>query len=428
MISSQYNYYIPYKGGLLVFNGLTRKWVVLFIEEEKDAFEKILANPNMFFKDDNNIKLLQHLEHGGFIVENRELERQRVLDTIIKENNTKHGHLCILTTYDCNLKCWYCVQKHKKEYMTIETQEKTKIFIKRFMEEEQLESLRLSFFGGEPLMNADAIYNISSLTQELCKKKNIPFYNSITTNGTLIDEHLIEMFKRVKLTDFQITIDGSRNYHNKIKHSKEIRDSYKLVCSNIKQLLDSFPECDVTIRYNYTSKNLSLDVAKDLIDNFGKEYRKRVEFLPRQVWQEDESAIDESILKEIIDEIQRSGFRINKSIDIDYSQCYAESDYFFNIFHNGKIDKCGNILPAEAIGEILSDGKVSWHTPLTTVYKSIEEYGSLCIQCKYFPICMGPCQIRRRAALEANKPLKCLYVNPDKYFKQVILDYVESFE
>ena len=428
MINSQYNYFIPYKGKLLIFNGLTRRWIVLPTKDEQDAIEKILNNPDAFFENGNNNKLFQLLHNGGFIVLNRKIEKQKVLDATNKKNNARHGHLCILTTYECNLRCWYCVQKHSGEQMSIGTQEKTKNFIKRFIEEEHLKSLHISFFGGEPLMNPDAIANISTYAKKMCKKHAIPFHNSITTNGTLIDNDLIEMFKEVELTDFQITIDGTRDYHNKVKKSKYIIDTYRIVCSNITQLLTKMPNCDVTIRYNYTAKNLSLAVADDLIDSFDEKLRKNLEFLPRQVWQEDDSRIDENLLKELIDIIQQNGFKVNKTVDMDYAQCYAESKYFFNIFHNGKIDKCGNISPNKAIGEILSDGRVSWKKSLSTVYEHLANLSPPCLNCKYFPICFGPCLIRRRSASETKQPLRCLYSNPDKYFEQVILHYVESFE
>lgn len=218
-----------------------------------------------------------------------------------------------------------------------------------------------------------------------------------------------------------------RSYHNKIKHSKDISDSYSLICSNIKKLLDNISDCDITIRFNYTVKNLSLDVASDLIDSFEEKYRARLEFLPRQVWQEDESKIDESLLNSVVDEIQRGGFKINKTIDMELAQCYAESDKFFTIFHNGKVDKCGNLSLDEANGELSDEGSILWMRPLSTVYKNIWELNSPCTQCKYFPICMGPCLLKRKFALESGQAMKCLYNAPDQYFSQLIIDYVESF-
>ena len=44
------------------------------------------------------------------------------------------------------------------------------------------------------------------------------FSNSITTNGYLIDDDMIEKFKEIKLNSFQITLDGYQDVHDKIRH------------------------------------------------------------------------------------------------------------------------------------------------------------------------------------------------------------------
>ena len=80
---------------------------------------------------------------------------------------------------------------------------------------------------------------------------------------------------------FQITIDGNKTNHNKIRKCDELLNSFDLICNNIKLLIDWIPQCDITLRFNYTSQNLSTEVIDDINRLFSPFYQYFGKFLPK---------------------------------------------------------------------------------------------------------------------------------------------------
>ena len=80
------------------------------------------------------------------------------------------------------------------------------------------------------------VLTIVKKNQDLEEKKrfeNITFFSSITTNGLLIDEFKIKIFKENKLQYFQITLDGYIEEHDSIRYISKKRGSYNIIIENI---------------------------------------------------------------------------------------------------------------------------------------------------------------------------------------------------
>ena len=69
----------------------------------------------------------------------------------------------------CNLRCTYCFEKHTSERLCIESEDKIINFFRKEIPKKK--QLRLSWFGGEPLLNLPSILRISSAVDDICKKK-----------------------------------------------------------------------------------------------------------------------------------------------------------------------------------------------------------------------------------------------------------------
>ncbi len=110
--------------------------------------------------------------------------------------------------------------------------------------------------GGEPLLYFDEIvYPISKKINDLCKRNNINFNNMITTNGYLMNENIMKKFNSINLRNFQITLDGDENEHNKIKKTKNNEKTYKKTIENILKLIDLNKNIHLLLRINYTENN-----------------------------------------------------------------------------------------------------------------------------------------------------------------------------
>jgi uncharacterized protein len=58
----------------------------------------------------------------------------------------------------------------------------------------------LLFYGGEPLLERNLIYDVVKFTQSIKKKTEHIFYYKITTNGTLLDEKFLKFAEKNKIT------------------------------------------------------------------------------------------------------------------------------------------------------------------------------------------------------------------------------------
>ena len=75
------------------------------------------------------------------------------------------------------------------------------------------EKLEIAYFGGEPLLEYELLQSISNKAKKECEKRGLKLVQSITTNGSLLDESRLLWFKK---EDFfiNLSIDGNEKMHN----------------------------------------------------------------------------------------------------------------------------------------------------------------------------------------------------------------------
>ncbi len=91
------------------------------------------------------------------------------------------------TTQDCNLNCRYCYNRVgnniKKEYMSYKVIKESFSLLTGLEEWNKEERFFISFHGGEPLLNCDAIEEIMNTVEKAVAREKIVY--GMTTNGTL---------------------------------------------------------------------------------------------------------------------------------------------------------------------------------------------------------------------------------------------------
>lgn len=201
----------------------------------------------------------------GFIAERDEYEfisecRKKYYD----EHNEKNFHVTILTTSDCNARCYYCYEKGiKKQPMTLETAQQVYNYI---ITNRNGKNVCLHWFGGEPLYNAEIIDYIC----ERLKEDGIKYTSYMITNGFLIGENKSKIRGLWNLKRLQITIDAIGDEYNKIKNYiyKGV-DAFETVINNIEWLLNN--DICVAVRINYDPNKIEIakDTLKYLHEKFG---------------------------------------------------------------------------------------------------------------------------------------------------------------
>jgi len=146
--------------------------------------------------------------------------------------------LVLNISQSCNLDCSYCFSDNKKQqHMSFDTASKA---IDLFLDYNSgIETFKLSFFGGEPLMNYKTLKQSVFYAKERARLKgiiNIQFF--IITNGTLLSDDLIHFFDEHHF-EVQVSIDGEEKTHDENRKYVSGKGSFQKTFSNFNKLFET---------------------------------------------------------------------------------------------------------------------------------------------------------------------------------------------
>lgn len=340
--------------------------------------------------------VVSKLKDGGFIVDNDTDELEIVRQRNRKAIDNKNYFLIILPTLNCNYHCWYCIQDHVESKMSPETLGRILRHIDHMVDNEKIESLHIEWFGGEPFMYFDDIISpISEYARKKCSDAGIPFMNTSTTNGYYLSPDVTERCRDHDFRHFQITLDGNREFHDRVKFQKGCESTFDHVLENINRLLSVSEGTTVSLRINYTHKNLNGRIVDEVNTHIGPDNRHRICIVPRKVWQEEKDNSFNVILSGILDRFRESGYMVEYWSPVsDNIPCYANKKYYTTVNFNGKVVKCtacNDLYDKEPKGVLEDDGTISWADGFDTKYSEPTFENERCLGCNKLPICMGLC-------------------------------------
>lgn len=121
----------------------------------------------------------------------------------------------LILTENCNLRCTYCFEGGTRcvtKYMSKEVAFKTVDFLIQQAVEYDVDKIKITFFGGEPMLCTDLMIDIMHYAEAVAKANKKEAQYSIITNGTIYNEK-VEEFLDVWLgykgkVNVQLSIDG----------------------------------------------------------------------------------------------------------------------------------------------------------------------------------------------------------------------------
>ena len=107
--------------------------------------------------------------------------------------------LCLHVAHTCNLNCSYCFASQGKYHgdravMSYEVGKQALDFL--IENSGTRRNLEVDFFGGEPLMNFQVVKDLVAYARSVEKEKGKNFRFTLTTNGVLVDEDVIDFANR----------------------------------------------------------------------------------------------------------------------------------------------------------------------------------------------------------------------------------------
>ena len=118
---------------------------------------------------------------------------------ILEALSSRSFELSINPTEHCNFRCSYCYEDFAIGRMRPEIVGGIKKLLARKVP--GLRHLRLSWFGGEPLLAANICLDIAGYAMQLCTTHGAQLSGGITTNGSLLDTALAEKLVSLNHTD-----------------------------------------------------------------------------------------------------------------------------------------------------------------------------------------------------------------------------------
>lgn len=269
--------------------------------------------------------------------------------------NNNHLELILLITEQCNFRCIYCYEDFKIGKMSEETILGVKNLVNNRIE--SLNSLKISFFGGEPLLNKKAIYEISKWAMELCKKYNVNYFSGIATNGYSLDNDVFKKCFEYGINTYQVTLDGERDEHDKLRPTINNKSTFNKIYSNLvamSKLKDNF---NCIIRFNVSDANI-YSVESFILNNsfpFSNDRRFNFHFHPIFGMENLKLSKNEFLynLKKIA--ISKGLFFNSEEGE---STCYAAKANSFVIRADGRVQKCTVALESDInnVGKISKEG------------------------------------------------------------------------
>ncbi len=138
--------------------------------------------------------------------------------------------LMLIVSQSCNMKCTYCFAGggnygHASELMSSKVARDAVDFAVR------LGVRKITFFGGEPLLNFKVIREIVNYTEE--QKMGVQY--GIETNGTLITPEIAEFFKAHNIKTL-VSMDGPREVNDACRKFVGGQGTYKSILKGIMNL------------------------------------------------------------------------------------------------------------------------------------------------------------------------------------------------
>lgn len=361
------------------------------LDEIKETFDEIksLVEDGLLYSPDN------YLDIDAF--KNRE--------PVVKA-------MCLHIAHDCNLKCKYCFASQgdfggAKSIMSFEVGKKALEYL--VDNSGSRKNLEVDFFGGEPLMNFEVVKQLVEYGNELAKEKGKNFRFTITTNGVLLDDEIID-YVNEHMHNVVLSLDGRKSINDDMRPTLNDKGSYDIIVPKFQKLIEKRKDKYYYVRGTFTRDNMdfSKDVLhfKDLgfdltsvepvVGDESNPYALREEDLPKILDEYEKLAIEYSKMR-----VNNEPFRFfHFMVDLSQGPCVIKrmtgcgaGNEYLAITPEGDIYPCHQFVGQEEfkMGNVMTD-KVELPKEMQETFKEAHIYAKdECSKCWAKFYCSGGC-------------------------------------
>ncbi len=327
-------------------------------------------------------------------VDEAELARYRFLEAYAQSRVLS---FLVYVTEACNFRCRYCPESHDPLSMSAKTADQFCELVETALSTGRYSALSVGWFGGEPLLNFPVIRRTMKRLRAFCEEHGLSLSAGATTNGYLLTEDTVSELLALGVTQFQITVDGMAETHDRLRPLVDGTGTWRIIWDNLRAMAKRSEAFSVTLRVNANRSSLAsvkkwllladenLDIRFHLIvqpiSNMGGDASCE-EYCDLEEGQRIQLA-----LSDYLDEQTDHGIgRVAAQLAPLGLLCNSARPNYYIVRTDGGIAKCELNIQSEAA--VLSQpGKTQLKEELLAQY--LTPAVGPCEECKLYPLCFG---------------------------------------
>ena len=255
-------------GGVHVVDEVAYDMIALYPEKSSEEIIAEMMDKYGHREDVNEEELKLCMEDIEGLVNAKKLYTEDTFESMAGTFKERSGNvvkaLCLHVAHTCNLNCSYCFASQGKYQgerglMSFEVGKRALDFL--IENSGTRRNLEVDFFGGEPLMNWDVVKELVKYARSVEKEHGKNFRFTLTTNGMLIDDDVIE-FANKEMSNVVLSLDGRKEIHDATRVDYAGNGSYEEIVPKFQKLVESRGGQGYYMRGTFTHANP--DFTKDV--------------------------------------------------------------------------------------------------------------------------------------------------------------------
>lgn len=269
---SFYNHIFRHSERVLVFNGVSNALLSLSTGDFDRLSGYLTSETGFDLGEGIDLAMrnaLNDLRRKNFFVDAECNEVHLLRDRTNQYKNVPELALTIAPTMDCNLGCYYCFEEHYPSRMSKATCDAVVQHITETIRQRNVQTVRIKWFGGEPMLHPEAIRYLSDKVIACCAEHDVKYEASMISNGTCwpaAAEEARSFIRDCRIKHLQFTFDGLPDNHNKRRRVLDKHapiSSFDAIVASIEKV---FGFVNLYLRINCDPRNYT--DAYELIDFF----------------------------------------------------------------------------------------------------------------------------------------------------------------
>ena len=234
--------------------------ITMYQDHDKEEIRRFILEKYKDQPDVTNADIDLCFEDIEALIADGRLFAEDTFEAVADQFKRRQGVLkaiCLHVAHDCNLACKYCFAGKgeydgQREIMSYEVGKQALDYL--IANSPGRRNLEVDFFGGEPLMNFDMVKKLVAYCREQEKIHNKNFRFTMTTNGMLIDDDVID-FCNKECHNVVLSLDGRKEVNDRFRKDYAGHGSYDTIVPKFQEFVKKRGDKNYYMRGTYTHYN-----------------------------------------------------------------------------------------------------------------------------------------------------------------------------